>query len=116
MVQKNSIKPKLIVITGPTAIGKSDVAVKIAKLFNGEIISADSMQIYKGMDIGTGKITYEEMQGIPHYMLDVVDSYVNYSVGQYVEDATKCITLVLKNNKTPVIVGGTGLYVTSLLN
>ena len=116
MVQENCVKPKIVVITGPTAIGKSAIAVEVAKKYNGEIISADSMQVYRKMDVGTGKVMSEEMQGVPHHMLDVADPDVNYSVGQFVLDATASINSVLSRNKLPVLIGGTGLYISSLLN
>jgi len=105
----------LIVITGPTATGKSKLGVEIAQQQNGEIISADSMQIYKYMDIGTAKPSKEEMQNIPHHMIDVVSPWEDYSVARYVREATDCIEDVIKRGKTPIIVGGTGLYIDSLL-
>ena len=85
MVQENCLKPKIIIITGPTAVGKSDLAIKIAKQLDTEIISADSMQIYKGLDIGTGKVTEQEKDGVVHHMLDIVEPYEEYSVSEYVE-------------------------------
>lgn len=106
---------KLLVITGPTAVGKSELAVDAAIKYNGEVISADSMQIYKGMDIGTGKITSTEMRGIDHYMLDVVTPEEEYSVGRYVIEAKNAINGVLKKGKLPILCGGTGLYINSLL-
>lgn len=116
MVQKNCVKEKIIVITGPTAIGKSDFAVEIAKIFNGEVISADSMQIYKGLDIGTGKITTQEMQGVTHHILDILPPDAEFSVSDYVELAKKTITNVINKGKLPIIVGGTGFYINGLLN
>jgi tRNA dimethylallyltransferase len=104
-------KPKLIVVLGPTASGKSDVAVQIAKKFNGEIISADSRQVYRGMDIGTGKITKDEMQGIPHYLLDVSSPKKVFSVSEYRKFANKIIQKILSENKLPIICGGTGFYI-----
>jgi len=95
--------------------GKSALAVELAKKIDGEIISADSMQIYKDMDIGTAKVTKEEMQGIKHYMLDIVSPDVRYSVADYKKEAEKKIEEILANNKTPIIVGGTGLYINSLI-
>ena len=106
---------KLIIISGPTAVGKSDTAVDIALKYNGEVISADSMQIYKGMDVGTGKITKDEMHGVCHYMLDVCEPNEDYSVGRYVLEAKKCIEKVNSKEKTPILCGGTGLYINSLL-
>ncbi|MBR2967984.1 MAG: tRNA (adenosine(37)-N6)-dimethylallyltransferase MiaA [Clostridia bacterium] len=113
MVQKKV--EKLIVITGPTAVGKSDSAVNIAQSIGGEVISADSMQIYKGMDVGTGKITQSEMRGVCHYMLDVCAPDEDYSVGRYVVEAKNCIETIKNNKKIPILCGGTGLYINSLL-
>lgn len=107
-------KPKVIVIGGPTASGKSTLAVELAKKTNGEIISADSMQIYKDMNIGTAKITKEEMQGIKHHMIDFVSPNKRYSVSSYKKEAEKCIDEILGKGKTPIICGGTGLYIDSL--
>lgn len=108
-------KPKVIVIAGPTASGKSKMAVELAKKIDGEIISADSMQIYRDMNIGTAKVTTEEMQGIKHYMLDFVMPDERYSVSQYKKQAEKCIEEILQKGKTPIICGGTGLYINSLI-
>ena len=108
-------KPLIIVIAGPTASGKTKLAVELAKKINGEIISADSMQIYKDMNIGTAKVTSEEMQNIKHYMLDIVNPDERYSVSQYKIEAEKCIEEIIKNGKTPIICGGTGLYINSLI-
>jgi len=116
MVQKNCVvKPKVIAIVGPTASGKTAVGVRLAKLLGGEIISADSMQIYRHMDIGTAKVTKEEMQGVVHHLIDIVDPTENYSVAMWVEEARQKILDITSRGKTPIIVGGTGLYVTSLL-
>ena len=109
------MKPKVYVIGGPTASGKSKLAVELAKKINGEIISADSMQIYKGMNIGTAKITKEEMQGIKHYLIDIVSPNERYSVSNFKNDAETAIEKILKKGKTPIIVGGTGLYIDSLI-
>lgn len=108
-------KIKAIVIVGPTASGKTSLGVKIAKHFNGEVVSADSMQIYKKMSIATAKPTASEMQGIPHHMIDFVEPTEMYSVAKYKEDAYKCIYDISSRGKIPVIVGGTGLYVDTLL-
>ena len=105
----------IIAVGGATATGKSELGLEIAKRYGGEIVSADSMQIYKEMDIGTAKITREEMQGVPHHMIDVVSPKDPYNVATYVEDAGKVIADIEKRNKVPVLVGGTGLYVRSLL-
>ena len=108
-------KPKIIVIAGPTASGKSKLAIELAKRINGEIISADSMQIYKDMNIGTAKVTSEEMQNIKHYMIDVISPEERYSVSQYKNEAENCIKEILKEGKIPIICGGTGLYINSLV-
>ena len=108
-------KPKVIVICGPTASGKTALSIELAKKINGEIISSDSMQIYKYMDIGTAKPTKEEMQGIKHYLLDFVEPSQRYSVAEFKKDAEKAIEEILQKGKTPIIVGGTGLYVDSLI-
>ena len=106
---------KIIVIIGPTAVGKTHVSVELAKMLDSEIVSADSMQVYKGMNIGTAKISDFEMQGITHYMIDIVNPNENYSVSDYKSDAEKIIDSILLNNKVPIIVGGSGLYVNSLI-
>lgn len=109
------MKRKIVILTGPTAVGKSDLAVKLAKRFNGEVVSADSMQIYKGMDVGTGKITEAETEGIKHRMIDVVTPDESYSVGRFVSDASREINNI-PTDKIPIVVGGTGLYVNALVN
>lgn len=109
-------KEKILVILGPTATGKSDVAVKIAKKLNGEIISADSRQVYKGMNLGSGKITKPEMKGIPHHLLDVVSPNSRFSVAKYKELAEKAIEKITEKGKTPVICGGTGFYIDTVIN
>lgn len=109
------MKPEVYVIGGPTASGKSKLAVELAKKINGEIISADSMQIYKEMNIGTAKITKEEMQGIKHYLIDIVSPNERYSISNFKNDAELAIEEILKKGKTPIIVGGTGLYIDSLI-
>ena len=108
-------KPKVIVICGPTASGKTALSIELAKKINGEIVSADSMQIYKDMDIGTAKPSIEEMQYIKHYLLDFVSPDERYSVAQYKKDAKNAIKEIITKGKTPIIVGGTGLYVDSLI-
>ena len=109
------MKEKVIVICGPTASGKTALSIELAKKINGEIISADSMQIYKDMNIGTAKPTEEEKQGIEHYLLDFVSPEERYSVAQYKQDAKNAIREIIKKGKVPIIVGGTGLYVDSLI-
>jgi len=108
-------KPKVIVICGPTAAGKTKLSIELAKKINGEIISADSMQIYKDMNIGTAKIEQEEMQGIKHHLLDFVLPSERYSVAEFKKDAENAIEEILQKGKTPIIVGGTGLYIDSLV-
>ena len=108
-------KPKVIVICGPTASGKTALSIKLAKKINGEIISSDSMQIYKDMDIGTAKPSKEEMQGIKHYLLDFVEPSQRYSVADFKKDAEKAIEEIISKGKVPIVVGGTGLYVDSLI-
>lgn len=106
---------KIIVIVGPTASGKSDLAVKIAKKYNGEIISADSRQVYKGLDIGSGKIAKEEMEGVEHYLTDVTHPETTFSVQDFKILATKAIEDIKNKGKIPIIVGGTGFYIDVLV-
>ena len=108
-------KPKVIVICGPTASGKTALGVELAKRIDGEIVSCDSMQIYKDMTIGTAKPLPEEMQGIKHYLIDFVSPEKRYSVAEYKKDATVAIEEILLKGKIPILVGGTGLYVDSLI-
>lgn len=108
-------KPKVIVICGPTASGKTALSIELAKKINGEIVSCDSMQIYKDMYIGTAKPTIEEMQGIKHYMLDFVSPDERYSVADYKKQAKQAIREIIEKGKVPIVVGGTGLYVDSLI-
>ena len=105
----------LICIAGPTASGKTGLAVALAKALNGEVVSCDSMQIYRGMDVGTAKPTPEEMQGVPHHLLDVADPGEDFSVGRYVRLATEAITDIHSRGKTAIVAGGTGLYLDSLV-
>src|SRR3989338_855212 len=107
---------KIIVILGPTASGKSALAVKMAKKFNGEIISADSRQVYKGLDIGSGKITKKEMGGIPHHCISIVSPKKIFTVVDFKKCADKAIEEIFAKNKTPIIVGGTGLYIQSVVD
>ena len=108
--------PKILVISGPTASGKTALAVELALRCGGEVVSADSMQIYRRMDIGTAKPTAEEMDGIPHHMIDVADPEEDFSVARYVELASACVDNILSRGKLPIVAGGTGLYVDSLLS
>ena len=108
-------KPKVIVICGPTASGKTALSIELAKKIDGEIISCDSMQIYKEMDIGTAKPSKEEMQGIKHYLIDFVSPDKRYSVADFKQDAKNAMKEIIAKGKTPIIVGGTGLYVDSLI-
>ena len=105
----------LIVICGPTASGKTKLGIELCKALGGEVISADSMQIYRGMNVGTAKPSLEEREGIPHHMLDVADPWEPYSVARYVEEATACVEDILARGKRPVVVGGTGLYIDALI-
>ena len=109
------MKPKVVVIVGPTASGKTSLSIELAKKIDGEIISADSMQIYKDMDIGTAKVTKEEAQGIKHYLVDCVSPDERYTVSDFKKDSENAIEEILKKGKTPIVVGGTGLYVNSLI-
>ena len=106
----------VIVITGPTASGKTSLGVSLATALGTEIVSADSMQLYRGMDIGSAKPAREEMRGVPHHMIDVADPGEDYSVSRWVDAAAACCDALLAQGKTPVIVGGTGLYIESLLS
>ncbi|MBI1975330.1 MAG: tRNA (adenosine(37)-N6)-dimethylallyltransferase MiaA [Parcubacteria group bacterium] len=109
-------QPKLIVIVGPTASGKSSLSVALAKKFNGEIVSADSRQVYRDFDIGSGKITAKEMQGIPHHLIDVANPKRTFTVKQYVQLAEKAVADILGRGKTPIICGGTGFYIQALVD
>ena len=115
MVQKNSISNKILIICGPTASGKSDLALSLARSLNTEIVSADSMYIYKDLNIGTAKPTKQEMQGIKHHLIDVVSPYDNFSVSDYRNLALPIISDILSRGKTPIICGGTGFYINSIL-
>lgn len=114
---KNTIikKPKILIIAGPTASGKTKLGIELAKHFNGEIISADSRQVYRGLDIGSAKATLNEQEGVPHHLLDVADINENYSVVQYVNQARITIKEISDRGMLPIIVGGTGFYIDSLL-
>lgn len=111
----NKNKPFVLAVAGPTASGKTWLGIELAKIYGGEVVSADSMQIYKGMDIASAKPSAEEMQGIPHHLIDFLDRDVSFSAADYVELAHKEIAGILSRNAQPIIVGGTGLYMDSLL-
>lgn len=115
-VLENNEKPIVIVVVGPTASGKTSLGIKIAKEVNGEIISADSMQIYKGLDVGTAKATEEEKKEAKHHLLDICNIEDKFSVADYKKKCYEKIDEILNQGKTPVIVGGTGLYVNAVLN
>lgn len=109
-------KPLVAVVVGPTASGKTSLAVEIAKKFNGEVVSADSMQIYRGMDIATAKPTKQEMQGIPHHLISIIKADEVFSVNEFKNAATEAIDNILSKNKLPVVAGGTGFYIDTLVN
>ncbi len=109
------MQSKILVIVGPTASGKSALGVKIAKKIGGEIISADSRQVYKGLDIGTGKVTKREMQKIPHHLLDVASPKRVFNASDFVRLAEKAHAEIARNNKTTIVVGGTGFYIDAFL-
>lgn len=106
---------KIIIIAGPTGVGKTALSIEVAKKFNGEIVGADSIQIYKNLDIGSAKVTEEEKEGVVHHLVDFVSPKNEYSAGEYVKDAKKAIDEITIRNHTPIIVGGTGMYISSLL-
>ena len=106
---------KVIVITGPTAVGKTSLSIELAKKLNGEIINADAMQVYKGLNIGTAKITEKEKENIPHHLFDIKEVEEEYSIYNYQKDCRKVIDDILKRGKTPILVGGTGLYIKAAL-
>ncbi|MCL2234613.1 MAG: tRNA (adenosine(37)-N6)-dimethylallyltransferase MiaA [Firmicutes bacterium] len=116
MTKQTIGKQKLFIITGPTAIGKSSLSIEVAKQIDAEIISCDSMQVYRGLDIGTGKITKNEMHGVRHHLIDIVDPSEEYSVARFVEDSKKAIEDISRRGKKVVLCGGTGLYINALLN
>ncbi|UTR17113.1 tRNA (adenosine(37)-N6)-dimethylallyltransferase MiaA [Salipaludibacillus sp. LMS25] len=105
----------LVVLVGPTAVGKTALSIRLAKRFHGEIVSGDSMQVYRGMDIGTAKITHQEMAGIPHHMLDIVNPDDPFSVADFQAEAKRAINSLHNQNKLPLLVGGTGLYVNAVM-
>lgn len=109
------MKDKIIVIVGPTAVGKTALSIELAKSFNGELINGDSMQVYRGLDIGTAKVTEKEAEGLPHHLIDIKDPGDPFTVSDFKEAASQKITEITEKGKLPIIVGGTGLYIESLL-
>lgn len=114
-MKKLDVTQKLLVIIGPTAVGKTKLSIELAKRFNGEIISGDSMQIYRGMDIGTAKIKPEEMEGIPHHLIDIKEPWEQFSVAEFQQLVREKITEIQSRGHLPMIVGGTGLYIQSVI-
>lgn len=114
-MKKLNLKQKLLVLIGPTAVGKTKLSIELAKRFNGEIISGDSMQVYKGMDIGTAKIKDEEKEGIPHHLIDIKEPFERFSVAEFQELVRSKITEITLRGHLPMIVGGTGLYIQSVI-
>ncbi|MFM2414883.1 MAG: tRNA delta(2)-isopentenylpyrophosphate transferase, tRNA dimethylallyltransferase [Candidatus Parcubacteria bacterium] len=113
--RSNTISTPVIIIVGPTSSGKTSLAISLAKKYDGEVISADSRQVYKGLNIGTGKVTTAETEGIPHHLLDIVDAEETYTADTFVRDATRAITISAEQGKVPIIAGGTGFYIDALL-
>ncbi|MBI2482397.1 MAG: tRNA (adenosine(37)-N6)-dimethylallyltransferase MiaA [Candidatus Vogelbacteria bacterium] len=109
-------KPKIIVIVGPTTTGKSALAIKLAKALNSEIVSADSRQVYQGLNIGSGKVTKKEMSGIVHHLLDIASPKQRFTVSRFKQAGSKAITQILQSGKIPIVVGGTGFYLDTLVN
>lgn len=108
-------KQKILIVVGPTSSGKSALAIELAKKYNGEVISADSRQVYRGLNIGTGKVTKKEMQGVPHHLLDVASPKKKFSAGDFVARATRAITDIAQRDKLSIIAGGTGFYIDALV-
>ena len=115
VIQQNNKKRPMIVLTGPTAVGKTKLSIALAKAVNGEIISADSMQVYRHMDIGSAKITAEEMQGIPHHLIDVMEPWDEFNVVVFKEMCEKCLEGIYERGHIPIVTGGTGFYIQALL-
>lgn len=108
-------KDPLIILTGPTAVGKTDLSIELAKRINGEIISADSMQVYRRMNIGTAKISHAEMQGIPHHLIDILEPWEDFNVVAFQKYASRAVKDIVQRGKIPIVTGGTGFYIQSLL-
>ncbi|TSC69783.1 MAG: tRNA dimethylallyltransferase, partial [Parcubacteria group bacterium Gr01-1014_70] len=115
MVQKKKAEPLIIAVVGPTSSGKSDIAVLLAKTFGGEVISADSRQVYRGLNIGTGKITKKETRGVPHHLLDVASPTRRFTASMYQKKAGRAVEQILNRGNTPIICGGTGFYIDTFL-
>lgn len=115
MKRNNNSKPPLIVLSGPTAVGKTKLSIELAKAVGGEIVSADSMQVYKHMDIGSAKITEAEMQGIPHHMIDILEPWEEFSAAVFKEKCRECLPGIYERGHIPIVTGGTGFYVQALL-
>lgn len=113
--EKNQKKKPLIILTGPTAVGKTELSIALAKAVNGSVISADSMQVYRGMDIGSAKITPEEMQGIPHYLVDILEPDEEFHVVRFQELAKQAMQEIYESGRIPIVTGGTGFYIQALL-
>lgn len=109
------VKKPLIILTGPTAVGKTNLSIKLAKLINGEIISADSMQVYKGMDVGSAKITREEMQGVPHHLIDILEPADEFNVVVFQQKCKEAMDDIYKRGHIPILAGGTGFYIQAVL-
>ena len=108
-------KNMVYVVAGPTAVGKTKYGIELAKKYNGEIVSLDSVQVYKGLDIGSAKVTYDEMESIPHYMISEIDPNINININMFKDMAIKYIDDIIKRGKTPILVGGTGFYIRAVL-
>ncbi len=115
-MQASDSKKKLIILTGPTAVGKTELSIMLAKACHGEIISADSIQVYKHFDIGSAKVTREEMQGVPHHLIDILNPEDNFSVADFKEMTLEAMDKIYANGNIPVITGGTGFYIQAVLN
>ena len=108
-------KKPLVILTGPTAVGKTDLSIKLAKALNGEIISADSAQVYKGFDIGSAKVTEEEMQGVPHHLIDLYEPDFSFDVTVFQREAKRLVEEIISRGHIPIVAGGTGFYIQALL-
>ena len=109
------MKKPLLVLTGPTAVGKTELSIKLAKALNGEIVSADSMQVYRHMDIGSAKITKEEMQGVPHHLIDVLEPWEEFHAAAFQRMAKEALEDIYSRGRLPIVTGGTGFYIQALL-